>query len=1435
MNFPDRRVSALRSRPGRAPEWASAGVLSGFRGAGAYVLLGDPGMGKTTAFQRESGQSADGRFLTVRDFLALPPGSGGAAPETLFLDGLDEVRAAGDDPRRPFDRLRERLDARGKPRFRLSCRPLEWLGDDDRARLEARSPDGEVAVLRLEPLGEAEIAAFLERKWGLQVASLWLAASSVHRSAAVLGNPLTLRLFAEAARGGEEWPGSWGKAFERACRRLIVERNPQYRIRPAKPHEAEALLDAAGDLSTRLLLCGASGFTLHPEFGGEDYLALDADPAAPGSPHRVALASRLFTGGTPSRIEPVHRQIAEFLAARYLARRVDGGFPRLRLLALLTGSDGVPPTSLRGLAAWLAAFSRPLRARLIAADPYAVAQYGDIEEFSLEERRSLLAELRRRAEHSPADVHSGLADRLLTAPDLLGEVVEMLRSDTRTPADEAALQFLIPSLPDSLPDELTDELLRTATDSSRPGGTRWLAARAFARSIPPERGDEALRLLRQIRDGEMADPDDDLRGQLLTRLYPRRVPPAEVWDHLPRVGRGADSGASLFWSHELLERSSSTEAAELLDALSSRLSAREPAFLPDWKRLALADLPARLLTRGLEAHGETIGAARLHDWLRVAQPEPGSRRLWPADADGIRKWLSGRPAIQKAVLTEALTRRSEAEDGALPHLDVHRLLYGTLPPDYGRFCLDSALDRAQEHPNLARWLLGEAVNALQSGTETENFTLDLLVDLAGEIPLLAEHLPPLLRTDLDDRYFRSFDGELREAADADARVNEWLARVRRNLDALRENRAPPRLLHDLGSAFYGLVPGSEGSDPSERFRRLFRGDDETIAAAWTALRGTPKRADAPALPEIARMGERRRRNEESAAPWFAPAFLAAARDAADAAPDGIPDWSGEDLERFLAFHCARHYARPHRQSGEPALAARLAAERPESAAKVVVEFAAVELRTGGEPTDLCYDLAKGEGLAAAARLAVPPLLRAFPTRAPAAQLESLEWLLRAALRRGDPAALVPVVAKKANSLSMSSAQRVLWLAAGLVVSPDDYRGPLADLLEASPDRAAALGEFLFAGEPGGRGLLPEAADAETLGLLTRALGNLVKPLEWNTTRFRWVGAYERAETAVGELIGRLGADPSASAVLDDLIADEGLADWRPELASARERQRPLARDAAFRHPSPKKLSAALDDGPPAGAADLAFLVEDRLRRVGDDLRGGDANPWRLLWNETGSGREPAEPKHEDSCRDALLSLLRPLLPEGVKVRPEGRHADDRRSDFVVTYGDFAIPVEIKKNTHRMVWSSASRQLAARYATDPAADGHGIYLVLWLDPNRTAPAPEGRRPDSPEEMEERLRRELLRDGLPPTDARKITVCVLDARRPRDRASAPETSAPAPPAAEPRAPYRAGEQAPPGGARFSAFPSRTGSASSQRAMAGREYAARRDSRSPSSDTR
>ena len=73
------------------------------------------------------------------------------------------------------------------------------------------------------------------------------------------------------------------------------------------------------------------------------------------------------------------------------------------------------------------------------------------------------------------------------------------------------------------------------------------------------------------------------------------------------------------------------------------------------------------------------------------------------------------------------------------------------------------------------------------------------------------------------------------------------------------------------------------------------------------------------------------------------------------------------------------------------------------------------------------------------------------------------------------------------------------------------------------------------------------------------------------------------------------------------------------------------------------------------------------------------------------------------------------------------------------------------------------QLIARYASDPQAHGHGIYLVFWFgDANghRTpSPPPPAARPKSAAELKDGLERMLSSE-----EKRKISVCVIDVSKP-----------------------------------------------------------------------
>ena len=104
---------------------------------------------------------------------------------------------------------------------------------------------------------------------------------------------------------------------------------------------------------------------------------------------------------------------------------------------------------------------------------------------------------------------------------------------------------------------------------------------------------------------------------------------------------------------------------------------------------------------------------------------------------------------------------------------------------------------------------------------------------------------------------------------------------------------------------------------------------------------------------------------------------------------------------------------------------------------------------------------------------------------------------------------------------------------------------------------------------------------------------------------------------------------------------------------------------------------------------------------------------------------------------------------------------EKRSDIRAAFGGFNVPVEIKKNSHRDLWSALRNQLINRYTTDPSTSGYGIFLVLWFGADRTTRPPSGRRPTTPQELRQRLESQLA-----PDEKRKISVIVINVTKPGD---------------------------------------------------------------------
>ena len=139
--------------------------LNEWRELDAYVLLGEPGAGKSVSFIAEA-KAIGGVYCSARDFVALGVESEDVE-KTLFIDGLDEMRAGGTDGRMPVDAIRAicaGLKALGRPRFRLSCREHDWRAQRDLDVLAKVARGGLIKELHLEPLSREEQGHLLQAR-----------------------------------------------------------------------------------------------------------------------------------------------------------------------------------------------------------------------------------------------------------------------------------------------------------------------------------------------------------------------------------------------------------------------------------------------------------------------------------------------------------------------------------------------------------------------------------------------------------------------------------------------------------------------------------------------------------------------------------------------------------------------------------------------------------------------------------------------------------------------------------------------------------------------------------------------------------------------------------------------------------------------------------------------------------------------------------------------------------------------------------------------------------------------------------------------------------------------------------------------------------------------------------------------------------------------
>jgi hypothetical protein len=579
---------------------------------GTVVMLGEPGLGKSTSLQGlvrdlpawESAQAHENGLawvdlvdvdaatfdeLVTEPLQRLPsvapgedrPGATSDGLEqatqprlTLVLDGVDECPL---EPKRLVGRLRRVLSRcdLGRLRLLVGCRTADY----SRALhelLTALLP--ELRVAELAPLTRANVAALAEDR-GVDP-DAFLAAVGAASAGALAAVPLTLDLLLRLFQRDGRLVGGPVALFDQGVLALADKPDEDRRTSELRTGSAHQRVAVAARVCATLVLSGKAAVwkgtasDLPETDVSSGALSGDSELGLAGpfdvSPELLAatLDTALFSSRGPGRLGPAHATFASYLTARHL---VDHDVAEQQLRSLLVvvnelGHAAIHP-ALRETAAWLVALAPERTTWLAEVDPYNLAVHAAVVE-SPAVRRLLVWRLLEQAETVVLRdqpwarprwnlFHSGLADQL--RPVLVAAVA----ADQAVRPSRDQVQLAVQLAREGSAAGLVDELCDVAHDPNWDGWLRSWAVRAAA-ELDRDRAAPRLRNLVPRLDGA-ADPDDELRGELLEACWPDHLSVDELLTALTPPGNPDLFGAYRSFRLRVMERLREEDLAAVLE------------------------------------------------------------------------------------------------------------------------------------------------------------------------------------------------------------------------------------------------------------------------------------------------------------------------------------------------------------------------------------------------------------------------------------------------------------------------------------------------------------------------------------------------------------------------------------------------------------------------------------------------------------------------------------------------------------------------------------------------------------------------------------------------------------------------------------------------------------------------------------------------------
>ncbi len=1319
------------------------------------VVLGEPGMGKTRLLEQLANDQKNWRFIRAGTIVRNPQKAWSPNPkQILVIDALDEVAALQEGD--PLHNVLKALGEINYPNFVMSCRSADWrsaIAKFDIAEDYSNAPEEWI----LEPITRDEALDFLlGQQVRREIADELVLQLEARNLFELFRNPLTLSLLANVVKTPNyTLPKTKADLFAQATDFLRLEMNNRHADKEFAQMAKEQALDAAGAAMAGLLLTGKDNISIGQNSSeNSNNLPISEVTTLPNGEYAKALLhSRLFRIGEfhERGFVPLHRTVAEYLGARWLARRIRGNRQATaRFFALIT-ADGLVPASLRGLHAWLAHWSPELARIVIENDPYGLLRYGDADGLDVVQGRELLAALQRLEEEQPYFRAGDWAH--YSAKGLMHEeLVDVMRAVITSSGTGYQLRtLLLEALKDtSMADKLGSELEAMIRNSTLDTGERLDAGLALAGA-----SDYAInwpQLIDDLREEENEDSPHLAIGLILEIGIEKFSDWSIAKTVLAAVGLlGSSSrrrGSAYFGSlHSLAQAIPDDRTATMLDCLADEVAAQRSSKDSDresWEiQFEIGGFSRKLIARQLE-HG-IDDPLRLWRWLEALEDKNGyDDETRKKIAKFLKTNSNARVAIQSHFLFSTASEHWRL--GSL--YTANQISSGLiLQPEDIIFHLQQIAernDRSDRYREVWRTLVAvsRGVNGIPDDVRAVATPYAL-----GDDELTNFLDPKPSPSDLD-RQNREKMWEAQRKRQEKDKKRLW-DKHRTDFAAHKNEMRSGELgwIASPAKVYFGLFSDVDTEkDPPDRIRDWL--GPELQQTALAGFEATLFRDDIPTPEQVA--------NSYAVGKYwnYIHPILAGlverwrnGRDFSNVPIDVIMTGRLGASSELIEQHAKL-------EGFEDALEALLRTDQA-----IFERF----LRTWLEP-HLSVEHQHVMGLYKFARdVSYRPLstklaaewLGRFPNLPFQTESELIYCLATAPVSERNSAwSELMVLAEKRRQVGFQSDEHgYLWQSVCFLVDFESNGNWLRSGGDLKPEFIWSIRSILnyqrhIVGDP-----LPISSKqlAWIVRVFRRIWPRTDRPGGVTSGDVNPWDAVEFIDWAISQL-----ASKTSDNAMEQLTAllNAPKDSYTTRLKDAVANQRRSRMEASFGSISLTDFAAALRNDTPRSADEVQVIVLDEIAQLQKELRGNATNTVEHFYDHNG------RPKTENECRNLLLDLLR-RLPFGIQTSPEEAMPGGTRADAGFRLDNIKVPLETKGQWHRNVWEAANSQLGQLYSIDHQAHGRGIYVVFWF--GRDAPPGKRlRRPpdnrDSPQTSEQM--KTMLERRIQPALRGSIAVFVLD---------------------------------------------------------------------------